>query len=96
MVITDVKINSMKPKDSGVCAECTITLDDEMQIHKLLVINGSKGYFVAFPNSGADSKDVKVRKYTDIVHPITAEFRQYITNTLVSYYKKALKDYKSE
>lgn len=86
MVITGVKIDKYHPKDVGTCAECSVTLDNSLVIHKILVVSGKKGTFVAFPNTG-EMKIYKNRKrYMDIVHPINKTLTESITEQVLNAY----------
>ncbi len=89
MQITGITFNSLKKKDNGVCAECTVELDGSMAVHKVRVIQGNKGLYVAMPNSGISYTDKNgKRKILDIVHPTTTEFQRKFDETVLEEYKK--------
>lgn len=90
MKITDINFVSFDPKDLGICAEAVITLDGSLCIHKLRVISGSKGLFLAFPNIGFNIED-GTKRYRDIVHPKTKELRDYLEQEIINAYKEKLK-----
>lgn len=92
MQITNIRFDKLEPKDSGVCAEATIFLDNILCIHKVSVVNGKKGLFIAFPNTGNMKRYKNAKRYFDIVHPIDKSLRQYIENEVIFKYKKASKD----
>lgn len=86
MVVTDVKIDKYIPKEAGTCAECTVVLDDALCIHKVLVISGKKGEFIAFPNTGNIKVYKNRKRYIDIVHPINKTLTEDITNQVLNAY----------
>ena len=90
MTITNIRVDSITPKVRGICGEFTITLDDLICIHHIYVINGSKGLFIAFPNTGEAKQFKNTKRYADIVHPTNADFRKYIENTILEKYNKML------
>lgn len=95
MMVTRVVTNYICPKDYGVCGEFSIVLDDELCIHKVKVISGAKGLFIAFPNSGTVKENGTSRRYDDIVHPTNNFLRQAISDeVLKTYYEEvdALKE----
>jgi stage V sporulation protein G len=50
MEITDVRVKLVRDKDERVKAFCSMTLDDELVIRDIKVIEGTSGYFVAMPS----------------------------------------------
>lgn len=73
MKITDVRINEVKGSKSSLLAFANITIDDELVIKGLKIVEGKKGVFLSMPASqGADGN------YYDDVYPITKEAREYI------------------
>lgn len=88
--ITNIKFNVIEPKDYGICAEVTVTLDDLLCIHDIHVINGEKGLFVSFPNTGSMRKYGNKKRYKDIVHPTTQEFRLQMVEDILKAYDERL------
>lgn len=89
MQITGIIFNSLKKKENGVCAECTVELDKSMAIHKVRVIQGNKGLYVAMPNSGVSyiGSNGK-RKILDVVHPTTTEFQRKFDDEVLKEYRR--------
>ena len=58
-------------------------LDTSLCIHKVLVVKGKKGLFITFPNNGNQKSVNDVKRYTDIVHPINNELRQYMQKEIL-------------
>lgn len=90
MQITRVVTDSVKPRDSGICGEFSIYLDNEICIHKMKVINGEKGLFVAFPNTGEASTGTNGKRFFDVVHPINNSLRQIIQDKVLEKYHEEL------
>ncbi len=82
MIITDVKIRKLF-QEGIMKAIVSITIDNEFAVHDIKVIEGHNGLFVAMP-----SIQTKQGTYQDTVHPIGKESRQYMTDTILSAYKK--------
>ena len=90
MIVTSVKVNKIEPKESGVCGEFTIVLDDAICIHKIYAVNGVKGLFITFPNTGEMKLYKKSKRFYDIVHPTNKTVRQMIENEVLSKYREEL------
>lgn len=90
MLITNIRVDSITPKSKGICGEFTITLDDLICIHRIYVINGKKGLFIAFPNTGEMKVYKNNKRYIDIVHPTNAEFRSYIEKKILEKYNNMI------
>lgn len=87
MQITKITVESVTPKDLGICAEVSILLDDVLSIHNIHVISGKKGLFISFPNTGQMRMFNGRKRYKDIVHPISKTLREDIeTQVLKAYY----------
>jgi len=87
MNITQVKFFEMN-KDK-LKAFATITLNDELVISGLKVMDSVNGYFVAMPsrkNTKPNDGTQDYKAYIDTVYPITKEARQYIQDTILREY----------
>ncbi|MBS3956399.1 MAG: SpoVG family protein [Clostridiales bacterium] len=62
-----------------VCAIASIVIDDAFAVHDLRVVNGDKGVFVAMPSRRLPNGD-----FRDICHPINAEARERIQQSVLS------------
>lgn len=82
MKITNIIFRTPKNTTGNLKSYVDITLGDCLVIHNAKVIDSKKGLIVCFPNSKIGNK------YVDIVHPVTAEFRKYITNEVVAKYQE--------
>ena len=71
-------------KDGKMKAVVSITLDDEIVVHDIKVIEGEKGLFIAMPSRKASDGE-----YRDIAHPINSETRERIQTIILEQYEKA-------
>lgn len=90
MVVTNITMQDISPKSQGVCGEFSVVLDDSLCIHKILVISGEKGLFIAFPNTGEMRRYQKSKRYADIVHPTNNSLRQMIQQEVLKKYDEEL------
>ena len=84
MQITDVRVRKIT-KEGKMKAVVSITLDDELVIHDIKVIEGDKGLFIAMP-----SKKATDGEYRDIAHPINSSTRENLQRVILKSYEKAL------
>ncbi len=84
MNITDVRVR-MITKEGKMKAVVSITLNDVFVVHDIKVIEGEKGLFIAMP-----SKKAADGEYRDIAHPINSQTRDYVQETILKAYEKAL------
>lgn len=72
-------------KGSNILAYASITFFGEFVVRSLRILNGRNGIWVAFPqilnNSG---------EYSDIAFPITADFRNEISDELIALYDSVI------
>ena len=86
MTVTSITIDKYHHRDSGVLAEVSIVLDNQFSIHKLLIIKGANGVFVAYPKYETSIEDGKAR-HKDVAHPIQNTLRQDIQNKVLEHWK---------
>ena len=80
MQITDIKIR--KFFDEGpMKAVVSVTFDDCLAVHDIKVIYARDRYFIVMP-----SRKNPDGSYRDIVHPINADFRAMIEETVIDAY----------
>lgn len=80
MQITDIKIRRIY-QDNRLRALVSLTLDNELAVHDIKVIEGPERLFVAMPSRRDDSGT-----FRDIVHPITSEARHRIEAQILDAY----------
>ena len=80
MNITNIKIN--KTLDSGrMKAVVSVTLDHQIVVHDIKVIDGPERLFLAMP-----SRKAADGSFRDIVHPISAEGRHMLESAILERY----------
>ena len=89
MEITEVKINLIANQEP-VKAWVTITVDNCFRINDLRIIKTETKTFLAMPSRKVKDPNRYNQTYKDIVHPINAEARKYIEETVLKEYEKAL------
>jgi stage V sporulation protein G len=82
MVITEVKIYAAREKSGRLKAYATIVFDNAFIVRDLKIIEGEKGLFVSMP-----SRPRKDGSFRDIAHPLNAEMRKHIEESVVAEYK---------
>ena len=84
MRITDVRVRRIT-QSGKMKAVVSITLDNEFVVHDIKVIDGEKGLFIAMPSrKSADGE------YRDIAHPINADMRKLVEDTILQKYRECL------
>ena len=66
-------------------AVASITIDDELVVHDIKIINGDKGYFLSMP-----SRKTAEGEFKDIVHPIKTEVREQLKEQILKAYEQAV------
>lgn len=90
MKVTRVKIDSLTPSEK-LKATCTVVLDDSLCIHHIHVIEGDRGLFIGFPNTGSMKLFKKSKRFVDIVHPCSDTLRRDITTAVLEEYNNIVK-----
>ena len=84
MRITDVRVRRIT-QSGKMKAVVSITLDNEFVVHDIKVIDGEKGLFITMPSrKSADGE------YRDIAHPINADMRKLVEDTILQTYRECL------
>ncbi|MBO5682603.1 MAG: septation regulator SpoVG [Clostridia bacterium] len=84
MQITDVKIR--KIFDEGpMKAIVSVTFDGQLAVHDIKVIHARDKFFIVMP-----SRKNPDETFRDIVHPINADFRRALEESVIAAYKEAL------
>ena len=89
MKITEVKINLITNQEP-LKAFVAITIDNCFKINDLRIIKTNDKMFLAMPSKRVKDPNRFQQSYKDIVHPINAETREYIEETVLKEYEKAL------
>ena len=86
MEVTKVTIYDYSPQPKGVCAECSIVLDEELSIYKIQIVQGKNGLYLKFPNNGLVKFVNGKKRYKDLVRPISNELRTKISEAIFTAY----------
>jgi len=84
MNITDIRIRRVY-QDARLRAVVSVTVDEDLAIHDIKVIEGPQRLFVAMP-SRRDEGGI----YRDIAHPITPKARKELEDAVLSSYHRYL------
>jgi len=82
MTVTDVRVRKIE-NEGKMRAVASITIDDEMVVHDIKIIEGDRGLFIAMP-----SKKGSNGEYRDIAHPINSETRTRLQELILDAYSK--------
>ena len=83
MTVTDVRVRKIDG-EGKMRAVASITIDDELVVHDIKIIEGDRGLFIAMPSKkGANGE------YRDIAHPINSETRNRLQDMILEAYSKA-------
>ena len=83
--ITDVKVRLVGNEGGKLKGVATIVIDDSVAVHDIKLIEGNDGIFMAMP-----SKKMPDGEYKDLVHAINSQTREYIKESVMNAYKKAV------
>ena len=87
MNITDIRIRKICT-DGRLKALVSITVDHDLAVHDIKVIEGPQRLFVAMPSRRDENGT-----FRDISHPITAEARQQLEEAVLLAYEDHLTRY---
>ena len=80
MVITDIKVRKLF-EDGPMKAIVSVTFDGQLALHDIKVINVRDKHFIVMP-----SRKNPDGTYRDIVHPINADFRASLEESVLRAY----------
>ena len=83
MQITDVRVRKVT-KEGKMKAVGSMTLDNEIVVPDITVLEGEKGLFIAMPSRKAADGE-----YRDIAHPINSDTRERIQSIILQKYEIA-------
>ena len=86
MQITDVKVRKLFA-EGPMRAVVSVTLDGQLAVHDIKVINAREKYFIVMP-SRKNPDDT----YRDIVHPINSQVRADLEKAVTEAYYEALEN----
>ena len=86
MQITDIKVRKLF-EEGPMKAVVSVTFDGQLAVHDVKVIYAREKYFIVMP-SRKNPDDT----YRDIVHPINAQFRGMLEESVIRAYEAALEN----
>lgn len=86
MNITEIKIRKTY-NEGRLRALVSVTIDSDLAVHDIKVIEGPERYFVAMPSRREENG-----VFRDVVHPISAKARQDMESLILQEYER----YKAE
>lgn len=91
MQVSDVKVFKVDGS-KNVRAMVSVTFDECFVVTGFRVVDSAKGLFVSPQSQKGKEKDEDGKeKYYDLCYPITAEFREYLYETILNAYLDTLK-----
>lgn len=82
MEITEVNVHKINTEGS-LKAYAVVTFDDCFVVHNIRVIEGTNGLHITMP-----SRKLKNGEFKNIVHPISSEFRDKLSKSILEVYNK--------
>ena len=86
MQITDIKVRKLF-EEGPMKAIVSVTFDGQLAVHDIKVINARDKFFIVMP-----SRKNPDETYRDIVHPINAQFRGMLEDSVIAAYEAAVKE----
>lgn len=105
MKITNFKLKIIKNEDKpNLLGLVDLELDNQLAIHDIRLIRTNSGkQLLSFPSkrvkkysSNKDGGFDESYQYTDLVHPLTAEFREQLESQIFDIYKKQIEGDKNK
>ena len=90
MNITDIRIRKLY-EDARLKALVSVTVDGDLAVHDIKIIEGPQRLFVAMP-----SRKDENGTFRDITHPITPEARRTLENAILERYQETLAELAAE
>ena len=84
MEITDIRIRKVEA-EGKMRAVVSVTFDNEFVVHDIKIIESQGGLFIAMP-----SRKTPTGEFRDIAHPINADARNKVQNTILEKYQSML------
>lgn len=85
--ITDVRVRLVNNEGGKLKGVATVVIDDSVAVHDIKLIQGNDGVFMAMP-----SKKMPEGEYKDLVHAINSPTREYLKESVMNAYKKAVEE----
>lgn len=86
IAVTSVEVTPFRESVGNIKGMATVTLNDQLVIRGLRVINGSNGLFVSYPVDPF----FKGEEFRYVVAPITRQLREHIENCVLEKYQACI------
>jgi len=84
--VTSAKVYPVKAKDSKTLAIASVTLNEQLQLTGLRIIDGVNGYFVSYPIDPTYQGE----DYHSIYYPLQKELREEIEFRILEKYQEVI------
>lgn len=91
MQITDVRVRKVTGSEGKLKAVCSVVIDGAFVVHDLRIVEGAHGLFVSMPRQKTTKGE-----YKDMAHPITAEAREHLQQSVLTAFEEAEKKEQAE
>ena len=81
-------------EESALRAFASVNIAGVMAVHGLRILESEKGLFVAMPSRSYADRNGET-KYSDVAHPVTAEARTAINESVLAAYNQELSENES-
>ncbi|MCQ2409856.1 MAG: SpoVG family protein [Clostridia bacterium] len=85
--ISDVRVRHIKSDNNKLLAVASLIIDDCFAVHDIKILSGDNGPFIAMP-----SRKTPDGEFKDIVHPINAETREFLSNKILEAFANTPKE----
>uniref|UniRef100_UPI002A4E18D0 septation regulator SpoVG n=1 Tax=Candidatus Soleaferrea massiliensis TaxID=1470354 RepID=UPI002A4E18D0 len=85
--ITDIKIRRIY-QDKKLKALVSITIDDQLAVHDIKVVQGPERVFIAMPSRREENG-----RFRDVVHPINVETRNMLEELILGTYFQYIEEH---
>lgn len=93
--LISVRIQKVFDEGNKVRAVANVNIGGAFAVHGIKVIDSEKGLFVSMPSNSYKNNNGET-KYQDIFHPITAEARTALSDSVIIAYERAVAEQQSE
>lgn len=85
VVVDNLYTNELQT-DLGVKASVRVIFDNVFEVHRVKVIRGKKGLFVAMPYIQSIIKEDGKKEFLDMAHALTVDFSKHIEKEVLDAY----------
>lgn len=82
--VVDVMIKKVDDQEDGsLLAYASVNFGNQFVVHNIKLLKGDNGIYIGMPR-----RKTRNGEYKDIAHPINAEFRKYLQDTIIRSYEE--------